>query len=64
MSIQLPLAFDAPYGERTFGPPVWLHLALWAPLTAIVSLGLLRPLKGLMLAAQFANRAAEARSDD
>jgi uncharacterized protein (DUF983 family) len=58
------VAFAALYVELAFRPPIWLHLALWMPLTVIVSLGLLRPLKGLMLAAQFINRAAEARSDD
>ncbi|MCG9917005.1 MAG: DUF983 domain-containing protein [Phenylobacterium sp.] len=58
------VAFAALYVELAFRPPIWLHLALWMPLTVVVSLGLLRPLKGLMLAAQFANRAAEARSDD
>ena len=58
------VAFAARYVELAFRPPIWLHLALWMPLTVIVSLGLLRPLKGLMLAAQFINRAAEARSDD
>ncbi|HMP62452.1 MAG TPA: DUF983 domain-containing protein, partial [Phenylobacterium sp.] len=40
---------------------IWLHLLLWLPLTVIVSVGLLRPMKGLMLAAQFANQASEAR---
>ncbi|MBW0151384.1 MAG: DUF983 domain-containing protein [Phenylobacterium sp.] len=58
------VAFAALYVELAFTPPIWLHLLLWLPLTVIVSVGLLRPLKGVMLAAQFSNRAAEARSDD
>ncbi|MDO8902835.1 MAG: DUF983 domain-containing protein [Phenylobacterium sp.] len=58
------VAFAALYVELAFTPPIWLHLILWLPLTVIFSIGLLRPLKGLMLAAQFSNRAAEARSDD
>jgi uncharacterized protein (DUF983 family) len=37
---------------------------LWLPGTLIPSLALMRPLKGVMLAAQFMNKAAEARSDD
>ncbi|MDP1874214.1 DUF983 domain-containing protein [Phenylobacterium sp.] len=58
------VAFAALYVELAFTPPIWLHLMLWLPLTVIVSVGLLRPLKGVMLAAQFINRAGEARSDD
>lgn len=58
------VAFAALYVELVFTPPIWLHLLLWLPLTVIVSLGLLRPMKGVMLAAQIANRASQARSDD
>lgn len=58
------IAFSALYVELAFTPPIWLHLLLWLPLTVVVSIGLLRPMKGVMLAAQFANRAAEARADD
>lgn len=58
------VAFAALYVELAFTPPIWLHLVIWLPLTVIVSVGLLRPLKGVMLAAQFSNRAAEARADD
>ena len=58
------VAFAALYVELAFTPPIWLHLLLWLPLTVIVSLGLLRPMKGVMLAAQIANRASQARSDD
>ena len=36
----------------------------WLPLIVIISLGLMRPLKGVMLAAQFMNKASEARHDD
>ncbi|MDX5329758.1 MAG: DUF983 domain-containing protein [Caulobacteraceae bacterium] len=58
------IAFAALFVELRFTPPIWLHLVLWMPLTVIVSVGLLRPMKGVMLAAQIANRAAEARADD
>jgi uncharacterized protein (DUF983 family) len=37
---------------------------IWLPLTVVVCLALLRPMKGVMLAAQFANKASEARHDD
>ena len=58
------VAFAALFTEFTVHPPVWVHLVLWLPATLIISLGMLRPLKGVMLASQFANKASEARSDD
>ena len=58
------VAFAAVITEFTIHPPMWVHLVVWLPLTLILSLGLMRPLKGVLLAAQFMNKAAEARSDD
>mgnify|MGYP001003127036 CR=1 FL=1 len=58
------VAFAALYTEIAYRPPIWVHLVIWLPLTVVVCLGLLRPMKGLMLAAQFANRASQARNDD
>lgn len=49
--------------ELTFMPPIWLHMLLWIPLTLVLSFGLLRPLKALLIALQFQNRAAEGRLD-
>jgi len=56
-------AFAMLFVEMTFRPPIWVHLVVFLPLTLAVCIGLLRPLKGLMLAAQFANNASEARRD-
>jgi len=58
------VAFAALFTEIAYRPPIWVHLVVWLPLTVVVCIGLLRPMKGLLLAAQFANRASEARSDD
>jgi uncharacterized protein (DUF983 family) len=44
------------YVEVRFSPPVWLHLAIWLPLAALLVLGLLRPAKAQMIAAQFKHR--------
>jgi uncharacterized protein (DUF983 family) len=55
------VGFAALITEFTIHPPIWVHLIIWLPLTLIVSLGLMRPLKGVMLAAQFMNKASEAR---
>jgi uncharacterized protein (DUF983 family) len=44
--------------EFAFHPPYWLHALLWVPLTLILSLGLLRPLKGWLIAQQYVKGAA------
>ncbi|MCP4381149.1 MAG: DUF983 domain-containing protein [Hyphomicrobiales bacterium] len=51
------------YVEFAFHPPYWVHAILWVPLVLILSIGLLRPLKGLMIAHQYRQRAREGRFD-
>lgn len=51
------------FTEVAFKPPIWVHLVLWLPLAAALSLGLLRPFKGILVAMQFHNRASEARHE-
>jgi uncharacterized protein (DUF983 family) len=57
------VAFAALITEIAVHPPVWVHLVLWLPATLVVVLALVRPMKGVMLAAQFMNKASEARHD-
>jgi len=57
-------AFGILLTEIFYRPPMWVHFLVWLPVTALICLGLLRPMKGLMIAAQFANRASEAGRDD
>ena len=47
--------------EILFQPPYWVHAALWLPLILLVTLGPLRPMKGLMIALQYHHNAAESR---
>ena len=47
--------------EQTYEPPIWLHLVVFLPLTLIVCLAMLRPLKGVMVALQYRNKAEEGR---
>ncbi|MEO8669077.1 MAG: DUF983 domain-containing protein [Bauldia sp.] len=49
--------------EFTISPPYWVHVILWVPLVLGLSIGLLRPLKGFMIAQQYKHRAAEGRVD-
>ncbi len=43
--------------ENAYEPPIWLHLVIFMPLTLIVCLGMLRPLKGLLIGLQYRNKA-------
>ena len=47
--------------EVEYHPPHWLHAVLWLPVILIVTLGPLRPAKGLMIALQYFHKAAEGR---
>jgi uncharacterized protein (DUF983 family) len=57
-------AFGLLFTEVAYRPPLWLEAVIWLPVAAAMCAGLLRPLKGLMVAAQFANKASEARRDE
>jgi uncharacterized protein (DUF983 family) len=57
------IVFGALFTEIAYHPPVWVHLVLWLPLGAALCLGLLRPMKGLMIAAQIHNKASEHRRE-
>ncbi|MTI16377.1 DUF983 domain-containing protein [Rhodobacteraceae bacterium RKSG542] len=40
--------------EMAYFPPLWLHIALWVPLTIVMSLAMLRPIKGALVGLQWA----------
>ncbi len=47
--------------ETLYQPPYWVHALLWAPLILLVTLGPLRPIKGLLITLQYHHKAAEGR---
>ena len=47
--------------EVSYEPPMWVYFVIFLPLTLIVCLGMLRPLKGVLVALQYANRAEQGR---
>ncbi|TNE41255.1 MAG: DUF983 domain-containing protein [Alphaproteobacteria bacterium] len=51
--------------EIAYMPPLWVHVVLWVPLTLLLCVGLLRPLKGLTFALQYFFKAGtiETRED-
>jgi uncharacterized protein (DUF983 family) len=42
--------------ETTFAPPYWVHAALWLPLTLVLAFALMHPIKGAIVAWQWATR--------
>jgi uncharacterized protein (DUF983 family) len=55
------VVFAALITEIVYQPPYWVHAALWLPLILILTLGPLRPMKGLMIALQYHHKAQEGR---
>ena len=47
--------------EFAYQPPYWLHALLWLPLILLVTLGPLRPIKGVLIALQYHHKAQEGR---
>ena len=43
------------YVEIEYGPSYWVHAALWLPLCLLICVGLLQPMKGLVVAIQWVN---------
>ena len=41
------------YVETHFAPSYWTHLALWLPTTLALTIGLLQPVKGAIVALQW-----------
>lgn len=41
------------WAEMNFAPPYWVHAVLWGPLTIGLTLGLLQPVKGAIVALQW-----------
>tara|TARA_B100000686_G_scaffold293404_1_gene322880 strand:+ start:216 stop:605 length:390 start_codon:yes stop_codon:yes gene_type:complete len=55
----VPLAL---FSERSFVPPLWLHMVIWIPVIIALSLYLLRPFKGVLIALQVKRDAGEGTS--
>ena len=53
--------FGALFTEIAYRPPIWVPLVIWIPLAAVLALALLRPMKGLMIAAHVRHRTTHLR---
>ena len=41
--------------ESALSPPIWVHLVVWIPVISLLSVVLLRPFKGVLIALHFRN---------
>ena len=49
--------------EVAHEPPIWVHVVTTLPIALVVSLGLLRPFKGVLIALQYIHKAEEGRRE-
>lgn len=54
------VVFSALFIQVAWDPPIWAMLVVALPLTVALSVGLMRPGKGLMIALQIGNRTGAA----
>jgi uncharacterized protein (DUF983 family) len=47
--------------DMAYEPPLWVYAVFFLPLAVLVCLGMLRPMKSLMIALQYQNKAAPGR---
>jgi uncharacterized protein (DUF983 family) len=47
--------------ELTYEPPMWVTMVIFMPATALVCLGMLRPLKAFMIHQQYRTKAKQGR---
>ena len=59
LGVGLLVVFAALIVEVKYGWPVWLHLLVWLPLSIVLCVGSIRPLKGLFIALQYKYRRRE-----
>jgi len=57
------VVFSALFIQIAYAPPIWIMLAIAVPLVAGLSIGLMRPGKGVMIALQMRNGAGQAEND-
>ena len=47
--------------EVNYAPPIWVHALIFLPLTLLVCVGMLRPLKAAMIHQQYRTKAEQGR---
>ncbi|MCL7999818.1 DUF983 domain-containing protein [Brucella sp. 21LCYQ03] len=49
--------------QSTFEPPIWVHILTTLPITIMICVLLLRPIKGWLVCSQYIHKAEEGRID-
>ena len=57
------VVFSALFVQVAYNPPIWAMLVVALPMVAGLSLGLMRPGKGVMIALQMRNKSGQSRHD-
>ena len=57
------VVFGSLFVQVAYNPPIWAMLLVALPLVAGLSLGLMRPGKGVMIALQMRNKSGQSRHD-
>ncbi len=57
------VVFGSLFVQVAYSPPIWTMLVVSLPLVAGLSLGLMRPGKGVMIALQMRNKSGQSRHD-
>lgn len=57
------VVFGALFVQVAYNPPIWAMLVVALPLVAALSIGLMRPGKGVMIALQMRNKAGQSRHE-
>lgn len=61
MTMAIPVTAFGIWFELAYEPPIWAHLVLTVPILLLACIPILKPIKGLLVASQYMNRAEEGR---
>src|SRR5436190_6777360 len=59
MTMAFPAVGFGMWIELAYEPPLWVHLVTTLPLLLLLCIPILRPIKGVLVASQFINKAEE-----
>src|SRR5919206_3664181 len=61
MTMAFPVTAFGIWVELAYEPPVWVHLVTTLPMLLLACIPILRPIKGILVASQYVNKAEEGR---
>ena len=61
MTMAFPVTAFGIWVELAYEPPLWVHFVTTLPLLLLACIPILRPIKGILVASQYMNKAEEGR---